>query len=113
MNRYFIFFVFLTALLQFSCSEQEQELPNIVLIMADDVGISDIGCYGSEIHTPNIDRLASNGLRFTHLYTAARCFTARAPDPDRAVSAPGRQRAHGRVVFGKKGPAGAPDNLFD
>jgi len=39
--------------------------PNIVLILADDMGYSDIGCYGSEIHTPNLDRLAANGLRFS------------------------------------------------
>ena len=42
--------------------------PNIVLIMADDLGFSDLGCYGSEIHTPNLDRLAKNGLKFTQFY---------------------------------------------
>ncbi len=42
--------------------------PNIVLIMADDMGYSDIGCYGGEIPTPNIDRLAGEGLRFTPFY---------------------------------------------
>ena len=52
--------------------------PNIVLILADDVGYSDIGCYGSEIRTPNIDRLASEGLRFTQFYTNSVCITARA-----------------------------------
>ena len=39
--------------------------PNIVIIMADDMGFSDIGCYGSEIKTPTLDKLAANGLRFT------------------------------------------------
>ena len=43
--------------------------PNIVLIMADDLGFSDLGFYGGEIETPNLDRLASGGLRFTQLYT--------------------------------------------
>ncbi len=52
--------------------------PNIVLIMADDMGYSDIGCYGSEIRTPNLDRLASGGLRFTQFYNAARCCPTRA-----------------------------------
>ena len=42
--------------------------PNIILIMADDMGFSDIGCYGGEISTPNLDRLAEQGLRFTHFY---------------------------------------------
>jgi len=52
--------------------------PNIVLIMADDMGFSDIGCYGSEIETPNIDRLAAEGMRFTQFYNAARCCPTRA-----------------------------------
>ena len=47
--------------------------PNIVLIMADDMGYSDIGCFGGEIETPNLDRLAAGGLRFTRFYNAARC----------------------------------------
>jgi len=41
--------------------------PNIILIMADDMGYSDIGCYGGEIHTPNLNRLAAGGVRFTFL----------------------------------------------
>lgn len=52
--------------------------PNIVIIMADDMGFSDIGCYGSEIATPNLDRLAANGLRFTQFYNTARCCPTRA-----------------------------------
>ncbi len=52
--------------------------PNIVLIMADDVGFSDLGCYGSEIHTPNLDRLAAAGMRFTQFYNNAVCVTSRA-----------------------------------
>ena len=52
--------------------------PNIVLIMADDMGYSDIGCYGGEIHTPNLDRLAAGGLRFSQFYNGARCCPTRA-----------------------------------
>ncbi len=52
--------------------------PNIVLIMVDDMGFSDIGCYGGEISTPNIDKLAGNGLCFTQFYNAARCCPTRA-----------------------------------
>ncbi|MFD1141572.1 arylsulfatase [Larkinella insperata] len=52
--------------------------PNIVLIMADDMGYSDLGCYGSEIPTPNLDQLAGNGVRFTQFYNTARCCPTRA-----------------------------------
>src|SRR3954453_197039 len=52
--------------------------PNIIVILADDVGYSDIGCFGSEIQTPNIDKLAANGLRFTQFYNTARCCPTRA-----------------------------------
>ncbi len=52
--------------------------PNIVLIMCDDMGFSDIGCYGGEIKTPNIDRLAAEGLRFRQFYNNAKCTTTRA-----------------------------------
>lgn len=52
--------------------------PNIVLIMADDLGYSDLGCYGGEIETPNVDRLAADGLRFTQFYTCPSCLPARA-----------------------------------
>ena len=51
---------------------------NIVLIMADDMGYSDIGCYGSEIRTPTLNKLAASGLRFTHFYNTARCCPTRA-----------------------------------
>jgi arylsulfatase len=52
--------------------------PNIVLIMADDMGFSDLGCYGSEIPTPHLDALAAGGLRFTQFYNTARCSPTRA-----------------------------------
>ncbi len=52
--------------------------PNIVLILADDMGYSDIGCYGSEISTPNLDRLAGGGVVFSQMYNCARCCPTRA-----------------------------------
>ena len=52
--------------------------PNIVMILADDMGFSDLGSYGGEIHTPNIDQLATQGIRFTSFYNTARCSTTRA-----------------------------------
>ena len=54
------------------------ERPNIVIVMADDMGYSDIGCYGGEIETPNLDRLAAGGLRFTQFYNTGRCCPTRA-----------------------------------
>ena len=51
--------------------------PNVVVILADDMGFSDLGCYGSEIETPNFDRLAHGGLRFTQGYNTARCWPTR------------------------------------
>ncbi|WP_020529107.1 arylsulfatase [Flexithrix dorotheae] len=52
--------------------------PNIIVILADDMGYSDLGCFGSEIQTPNLDRLAENGMRMTKFYNAARCCPSRA-----------------------------------
>jgi arylsulfatase len=52
--------------------------PNIVILLADDVGFSDLGCYGGEIRTPNLDALASHGVRFTQFYNCARCCPSRA-----------------------------------
>ena len=52
--------------------------PNIVVILADDMGWSDVGCYGGEIRTPNIDRLAAEGLRFTRFFNSAKCEPTRA-----------------------------------
>ncbi len=53
------------------------DLPNIVVIMADDLGFSDLGCYGGEIQTPNIDQLANEGIRFTQFYNCGRCWPTR------------------------------------
>src|SRR5262245_42659164 len=51
--------------------------PNFLIILADDMGYSDAGCYGGDIDTPNLDRLASGGLRFTQAYSTARCGPSR------------------------------------
>lgn len=56
----------------------EAPKPNIILIMSDDMGYSDIGCYGSEIETPTLDSLASEGLRYTRFYNTGRCCPTRA-----------------------------------
>lgn len=56
----------------------DQQRPNVILIMVDDMGWSDIGCYGSEVSTPNIDKLAAEGIRFTQMYNTAKCFPSRA-----------------------------------
>lgn len=52
--------------------------PNIIIMVADDMGWSDLGCFGSEIATPNLDSLAREGLRFTQFYNTARCCPTRA-----------------------------------
>lgn len=56
---------------------QKQRRPNIVILLADDMGFSDINCYGSEINTPNVNRLAQEGLRFTQFRNTARCCPSR------------------------------------
>jgi arylsulfatase len=65
-------------LLPGSLLAQEKAKPNILIIMSDDMGFSDLGCYGGEIATPNLDSLAENGLRFTQFYNTARCCPTRA-----------------------------------
>ena len=57
--------------------DPEPVRPNVLLIMADDLGFSDLGCYGGEIETPNLDGLARDGLRFTQFYNTARCWPTR------------------------------------
>jgi arylsulfatase A-like enzyme len=69
---------FLLCLLTCVRAESAEAKPNIVLILADDMGYSDIGCFGGEICTPNIDRLAAEGLRFTQFYNMCRCCPTRA-----------------------------------
>ena len=77
---------FLILLLMFlvvaGCNENQnvknQSNPNIILICADDLGWSDIGCYGSEVHTPNLDKLGEGGMRFTNFHNTSKCFPSRA-----------------------------------
>ena len=58
-------------------ANDRQQPPNILLIMADDLGFSDLGCYGSEIETPHLDALAAGGLRYTQFYNTGRCWPTR------------------------------------
>ena len=60
-----------------SCESAPEPQPNILLIMVDDLGFSDFGCYGGEIATPHIDQLAQNGLRFTQFYNTGKCHSSR------------------------------------
>jgi arylsulfatase len=78
----FLYFLFLSLLILLGASscntEQSTQQPNIILILADDMGYSDLGCFGSEILTPNLDRLAKEGMIMTQFYNAARCCPTRA-----------------------------------
>ncbi len=74
-------FLVIPTLLSSGCNipnQIEKKAPNIIVILVDDMGYSDIGCYGGEVHTPNLDLLADNGIRFTQFYNAARCCPTRA-----------------------------------
>ena len=62
----------------FAVADSDPQRPNIILIMSDDMGYSDIGCYGGEIDTPTLDKLAKGGLRFTQFYNTGRCCPTRA-----------------------------------
>ena len=59
-------------------ADRPERRPNIVVILADDLGYSDLGCYGGEIETPHLDRLAAGGLRFSQFYNNAICIVTRA-----------------------------------
>ena len=71
-------FVFLSVILITQAQQKQTKRPNIVLILADDLGYSDIGCYGGEIETPQLDNLAKNGIKFTQFYNTSRCCPSRA-----------------------------------
>ncbi|MDW3195681.1 MAG: arylsulfatase [Cytophagales bacterium] len=70
--------VLCVALLVIHCTPKEEAPMNILLIVADDLGYTDLGCFGSEIRTPNLDALATEGIRFTDFHTAATCSPTRA-----------------------------------
>ena len=76
MSKTHLFLIILLTPLLLLGAEQKQ--PNIVVIMADDAGFSDFGCYGGEIETPVLDKLAANGLRFSQFYNTGRCCPSRA-----------------------------------
>lgn len=79
VNQSFLLFLPITWQLTASLNAQEAtERPNIVIILADDMGYCDIGCYGGEVKTPNLDKLAAEGLRFTNFYNNAKCGSTRA-----------------------------------
>ena len=77
-SRYRKFRALCATMLIVLCPLFGSERPNVVLIMVDDMGFSDIGCYGSEIDTPNINALAAGGVRFSHFYNSGRCCPTRA-----------------------------------
>ena len=62
----------LPALLPAVTFAQQAQRPNIMLILVDDIGYSDIGCFGGEVETPNLDALATSGMRFTQFYNSGR-----------------------------------------
>lgn len=89
----------------FAAEVKSERTPNIVLILADDMGYSDIGCYGGEINTPNIDKLAAGGLRFSQFYNTGRCC------PTRASLMTGlypHEAGLGHMVYRDKGPGYHP-----
>ena len=61
-----------------SAESDDRQRPNIVILFVDDMGYSDIGCFGGEIETPNLDKLAASGVRFTQFYNTCRCCPSRA-----------------------------------
>ena len=100
--KHLYFFIFCAILLSCSNPEKQTTRPNIVLILADDMGFSDLGSYGGEINTPNIDQLAYDGLRFTNFYNTGRCC------PTRASLLTGlypHQAGVGRMVYNNYGGA--------
>ena len=76
MLRSLIWTVGLLAIV-FSQPATAAQRPNVLLILADDMGFSDLGCYGGQIETPRLDELAAGGLRFTQFYNTARCWPTR------------------------------------
>src|SRR5882762_50596 len=100
--RCFLFPLLLPTL--FPAAQLPPAKPNIVVILVDDMGFSDIGCYGGEIPTPNIDALAKNGVRFTQFYNTGRCC------PSRASLLTGlypHEAGVGHMVAPRTGPDGA------
>src|SRR4026209_1193804 len=77
-SLWFLRFLLFNCLVLVSAGTVTAAAPNIVVVMSDDRGFSDLGCYGGEIQTPTLDRLAAGGLRLTQFYNTARCCPTRA-----------------------------------
>lgn len=73
-----VFIVLLVGCTDVSKNEEPPKKPNVIVILADDLGWSDIGSFGSEVNTPNLDRMATQGIRFTQMYNTSKCFPSRA-----------------------------------
>ena len=97
------------SLMLFSCNQESQKAntPNILMIIADDLGYTDLGCYGGEINTPTIDSLAATGMMFTNFHTGAMCAPSRSTlftGQDHHLAGWGRQRdVRGTFYEGKWG----------
>lgn len=74
--RHILPLLLVSGLLSLAATANDQR-PNILIMMSDDMGYSDLGCFGGEIHTPNLDQLAANGIRYTRMYNTAKCTTTR------------------------------------
>ena len=124
----------LAACVSLAVAAAAAERPNLLLILADDLGWSDLGCYGGEIRTPALDALAADGVRFTQFYNSSRCCPSRASiltglhphqagfplmsgtlPPDSATIAEGlRPAGYGRYMTGKWHITGIkPEALFE
>jgi arylsulfatase A-like enzyme len=110
MNPRLITFIFIFFPILFdACQKQVPDKPNILLIVADDLGYSDLGIYGSEIETPNIDALAAKGLIFSQFHTALMCAPSRAmllTGNDNHIAGIGLQSPRGSYAEGKFGYEG-------
>lgn len=78
MTRHSSIFLFACVLALFARDAVADDRPNVLIILCDDLGFADLGCYGGEIETPTLNRLAENGLRFSQFYNCAKCETSRA-----------------------------------
>src|SRR5687768_1899069 len=78
MKKFILSIAFFTAFILGANAQNTSKKPNIILILVDDMGYSDLGAYGSEIQTPNIDKLASGGLRLREFYNNSICAPTRA-----------------------------------
>src|SRR5690606_3813391 len=78
MRKVNLTLIYILALLPIAFAQLPVDRPNIVLILADDMGYSDLGCFGSEIQTPYLDSMAQGGVKMTNFYNASRCCPSRA-----------------------------------